>query len=419
MRTLGTIALTLAMALSTAVAADWWQFQGPDRNGISPETGLARSWGPEGPKVLWTIPVGDGFGGASIRDGRVYMLDRIVEKADVLRCLDLATGEEVWRYEYEAPGVTQKDFPGSRAQVVVDEKYVYAVGPFGHFHVVDRQNGNVVWKAHLLEDFGGRKPNWAVAQSPLLYGDTVIAAPLSRQVGVVAFSRETGEVVWKSESVGVMQYVSPVLATVDGVDTVVVVANASQRGTNVTGVDARTGEVLWTFDGWSCGIPIPCPTPIGDGRFFVTGGYNAGCAMFRVSRNGEAWNVEPLFANRNCNSQIHNALLYDGYLYANSNQNGFGLTCLDLEGNTQWKTGGNPDFDMGNLLIADGLIFALSKDGSLRLIEATPAGYKELASARLLGGSTIWAPMALTDGKLIIRDRQQMRCVDVSAAGNQ
>jgi outer membrane protein assembly factor BamB len=272
---------------------------------------------------------------------------------------------------------------------------------------VDAATGKAVWRRHLLKDFGAALPPAGVCQSPLLVGETVVVAPLSDDVGVAALEKATGNVAWKSAPVGPQMYASPVAARVDGVDQVVVVSR-----TAVAGVEVGTGKVLWTFDGWRCNHPATNPTPIGDGRFFWAASYGLGGVMFKVARQGEAFTVSPLFENRRCRPVMHNTLLYGGHLYANSNA----LMCLDLEGNLKWSSARTARFEMGGLLIADGLIFVLDgAGGTLTLVQADPSEYRELASARVLDGPQVWAPMALADGKLLVRDARQMKCLDVSA----
>lgn len=401
--------------------ADWPQFQGPDRNGISAETGLAKSWPAEGPKKLWQFDLGVGFAAPAIQGGKVYILDRVDAKQDVLRCLSLATGKEEWTFAYDCPGPVQSDHPGSRTTPTVDDKYVFIVGPYGQFHCIDKTTHQPLWKAHLLEDFDSQRPNWGVAQSPVLYKDWVIVAPMGKKAGVVAFEKATGKIAWRSAPIGQMEYASPVITKVDGVEQVVMLGK-SGKTTVISGVDIKDGKVLWTYDGWKCSIAVPSPTPIGDGRFFITGDYGAGCAMWQVKKDGEKFAVTELFKNRNCDSHCHNALLYKGNLYANSSKTDKGLVCLDLDGNTLWKTDKAPSFDLGGgLMIADGMIYIMDgKSGTLYLAEASPAGYKQLAKAKVLDGKgeKVWSPMALTDGKLLVRDQHMLRCLDVKGGAN-
>jgi outer membrane protein assembly factor BamB len=410
------LAIALGMfglVASMAAAADWPQFQGPDRNGISPETGLLHAFPEGGPKVLWTVKLGVGYGGPAIRDGKVYVLDRQEDQREVLRCWDLATGKEEWSAPYDAPGTV--DHNGSRSIPAVDEKYVFTVGVFGDFTCFSRADHKIVWQKNILKDFEGKKPGWAVAQSPLVYKDWVIVAPQSPTVGVAAFEKATGKVVWQSKTMGKMDYSSPLITQVAGQDQVVM-----ENGARVVGIDPANGEILWTYEGLPVKVAqVPPPTPIGDGRFFVSGGYDAGCAMFKVEKKDGKFAATELFKNMNCNAHIHNMILYKGFLYASCNTNSKkdGLVCLDLDGNVKWKTGNSPNLDKGNFIFADGVMYIMDgAGGQLRIVDPTPDGYKQLAEAKILEGKQIWAPMALSDGKLVCRDQGQMKCVDLKAA---
>ena len=477
-KTLAAAAIVLCF-LAGGATGDWPQFRGPNQDGISPEKGLLSTWPEGGPKVLWTVPLGAGFGGPAIRDGEVYILDRIDNAQDVLRCLDLDTGRELWRYPYDATGKLEHN--GSRATPTVGKKYVFTIGPFGHVHCIDRASHEVVWSKHLLKDFGGKMPTWGVAQSPALYRDTVILAPLSEKAGVVALAKTTGKELWRSGPLGGLAYVSPRITHLGGVDQVLIISAsklprssegrrgrarpsrgdrggpagpdrnsrprheattgtahgstgrsghgpaASQPGpripgyvtrvTNrVVGIAAADGRVLWTYGDWRCLNAIPNPTPVGDDRVFVTGGYFAGSVMLKIKPKEGKFTVETIFKLPDYGAQIPNPLLHAGHLYmvCNGNFKKDGLVCIDLKGNVKWKTGRKPNLDRGHTLIADGLMYSIDgAKGIVRLIEPAPTGYKEVSQAKLLGGREIWAPMALADGKLLIRDQHQMKCLDL------
>jgi len=408
--------LTAAMlvAATCMAAADWPQFGGPKKNGAAEgEKGLARSWPESGPRELWSHDIGRGYGGPSIRDGRAYLLDRHGNEADVLRCWDLQTGEELWNYRYSAPGRTGHE--GSRSTPTVDEKYVFTIGPFGQLNCIDKGTHRPVWGKNLLADYGGKRPHWAVSQSPAVYKDLLIVAPSAPRAGVVALAKATGEEAWRSGPLGKMEYASPLIATIGGVDQVVVVSD----GGRISGLDVRNGALLWSYGGWRCRIPIATPLAIGDGRFFLTGGYGAGSAMFNVRSTGGKFRAIELFKIDPPGAIIHNALLHKGHLYVkhNNKRTSRGLMCLDLSGNVKWTRGEAAKFDFGATLLADGLIFSLDgKEGVLRLIEPTPTGYKLLGEAKIFPGQQeIWAPMAISGGRLVLRDQRQIKCLDVRA----
>lgn len=402
--------------------ADWPQYMGPNRDGISTETGLLRSWPESGPEVLWTVPLGEGFAGPAIADGEVYILDRVENKTDVLRCLALEDGKELWTVSYEAPGSVGHN--GSRTAPTVDGQHVYTVGLMGNFLCTDRKTHKVKWQKNLLADFGTDLPRWGVAQSPVLYKNLVIVSPQAPDAHTVAYDRETGDIVWKSPGLGLAGYVSPVMTTLAGVDQVLVVS-ASNRDATVKGVVAslspEDGSVLWKYDGWQCWIPIPFPTALPGDKVFVTGGYRAGSVMLQVKKAATGFEVTELFklGHDVCGSQIHQPIFYKDHLYVNSNSNEGqgGMTCLTLDGKLKWRTADNkelPLFERGSFILADGMLIALDgKTGTLHLVEPNPDGYKELARTPAVEGRELWAPLALTDGRLLVRSQDIMKCYKV------
>ena len=406
----------LLVGISVA-AADWPQMAGPNRTNISEETGIARSWPEKGPKVLWTVSLGEGFASPSIKDGKVYMLDRPDDEWDVLRCFDLETGEEMWNFPYAAPG--KVSYEGSRTAPTMEGNRIYFVGVLGHFHCVDLETRLPLWKKHIREDFGEETPHWGVAQAPSIYNDLVIVAPQAKDAGVVAYNKESGELVWKTPMLGSLGYSTPVITTLCGVDQVIMVTAGDVAA---TGISIEDGTVLWQYNNWKCKIPIPYATTLPDNRLFITGGYGAGSAMIQLQLVDGKFKATELFKTDECGSQIQQPILFEDHLYVNSNSNERedGLMCLTLDGKVLWKTRDTTlkwfatTFERGPLLFADGLLFNLDgKKGNLHLIEPSPKEYKELAQVKILGGKQIWAPMALSQGKLVLRSQSEMKCLDV------
>lgn len=456
-----------APAPKSQAAPGWPQFRGPDGTGISPEKGLARAWPEAGPKVLWTAEVGPGFGGPAVRDGRVYLLDRIGDHQDVLRCLDLKDGAERWRYAYDAPG--DYPYPGSRTVPTVTDDMVYTAGPLGHLNAVRLATHRPAWSVQVVEAFRSprlprdlqvRRPQWGFAQHPVLYRDWLIVAPHALEAGIVALDRATGEVRWRSRYIGINLFssVTPYVTALGGVEQVVMVAiadNSRDPPAVVSGVEAATGRLLWQLETWKkYNCPIPMPVRTGPDRLFIAGGYTIGCFGLKVrpGRTGaDAWHAEYEFRdNMNCTPQIHTPILYRGHLYAQSfdafhNRRNHGLVCLTPEGRLVWQSadrpadlaigsplappadaaspGPRPDgpargltFDQGNLLIAEGLIYVMDgRRGDLWLVEATPEEFRPLAKAHVLDARfrKVWAPMALAEGKLLVRDDRCLKCLDV------
>ncbi len=400
--------LAAGMVISgVAVAADWPQFMGPNGDGTVTGAGVARTWPAEGPKVLWTAKLESGFGGPAIADGKVYLLDRIGTEGDKMRVFDLKTGKELWSFGYDAPG--RVSYPGSRSTPFVTGELVFSVGTFGQLYCFSVKSRQPMWRVDLAKEHGASRGGWGFAQSPLVVDGKVIVSIQSDEHGLAAFDAKSGKLAWKTGPIGASDcYTSPMLATIAGVRQVVMF---QKHG--VAGVAPADGKILWKYTGYTGKRPIPNPVVVADGRIFLTSGYGAGCAMIKVTKTGEKFKVKELFYDKRSGSKVPPAILHGGHLYSNT-EIGDGLQCMSLDGKVKWKTGGRPGFSLGSLIIADGLIYILGgSTGTLHLIEATPTGHKELAKATLLSGKNIWAPMALSDGKLVIRDQKQMKCVVV------
>jgi outer membrane protein assembly factor BamB len=379
---------------------------------------------------LWTTNVGIGYGGPVIKEGKVYLLDRDDKIGDKLRCFDLSNGKELWSFSYDAPGSVM--FPGSRCVPTIDGSRIYSCGPYGDLYCIDINTHKVVWNKNVWKDFGGAEiPKWAITQCPVVYGDLLIVASQAPQAGVVAYEKLTGKVKWSTASIGEVGYVSPAIIKVGGENQVIMIS-ASKRGGfgetgsggKVVGINPLTGKILWEYTKWQCSIPIPGPVDAGEGRILVTGGYNAGAAMIKIDKKADgSYDVKELYKNPDFGSHTQNPVLVNGYFYAmfTTNERKDGLVCMSIDGQVKWKTSRAPLFDKGGAILADGVLLATDGASKLYLIEPDPAAFKPLASSELLKVTTgdqrnpnqNWAPLALSDGKLLIRDQNRLMCIKV------
>jgi outer membrane protein assembly factor BamB len=415
------LVVVVLMNQATLLAQDWPQYLGPERNSTSEQEGILRVWPEEGPEVLWSVVVGIGYGGPVVKEGKVYLLDRDDEVGDKLRCFDLTSGKELWKFAYESPGKVM--FPGSRSVPTVDGNYVYSCGPYGDLYCIDATSHDPVWHHNIWKDFGGGDiPRWAITQCPLIYGDLLIVASQAPEAGVVAYDKLTGAVKWKTDALGPVGYVSPVIANIGEEEHVVMITAAEGRrgeqgtGGRVVGIDPLTGELLWDYGNWQCRIPAPTAFDAGEGKILIIGGYEAGAAMIQVSKNGNDYQVTELYKTEEFGAHTKPPLLHSGHFYAHysTNERRDGLVCMSMDGEIMWSTKRDPLFDKGSMILADGLILSTDGNKSLFLIEPDANEFKPLASAELLEPGQNWAPIALADGKLLIRDQKKMLCVKVA-----
>jgi outer membrane protein assembly factor BamB len=432
---LHTLVLLLAAAAATATlsAGDWPGFRGPNRDNISTETGLYRTWPAGGPKVLWKTPVCEGYAGAAIKAGRMYLNDYDAAKKEyVVRCLSMADGKDVWRWSYAVDVRTNHGI--TRTVPSVTDKYVFSLDQKCRFHVLDVKTGKLVWEKNLVQEYKTTIPGWYAGQNPLVDGDRVVIATGGDAL-VVAFDQATGKEIWRSPNPGndVMSHSSLMPATIGGVKQYLYLSM-----NKVLGVAAADGQILWSVPFAAKMAAVPSPVSIGDGRVFITSGYEAGSMMIQVDKGASGFTARKLYdlTSEQFNSEVHTPILYKNHLFAagpNSSKIRQALrgrfSCLSLDGKVVWQSpasstdaAASRTFELGGFLLADGMFFVLDgKSGMLRLIEANTTQYKELASAQVLAGEDVWGPMALSNGKLVIRDMNQMVCLQVGppAAGKQ
>ncbi|MBT4141141.1 MAG: PQQ-like beta-propeller repeat protein [Candidatus Latescibacteria bacterium] len=410
---------------SEGIAADlpgsWPRFRGARFDGISTETvPLARAWAGGELRRFWEIDVGEGYAGAAILNGRVYVMDYDVEGSggggrslsvgeDALRCLSLADGKEIWRYAY--PVKVKRNHGMSRTVPAVTQDYVVAMGPKCHVICLNAETGTLLWKLDLAKEYGTRVPPWYAGQCPLIDDGLAIIAPAGDEVLLMAVDCETGEVRWKTPNPRAWQmtHASIVPMMLEGRRTYVYCGSGG-----VVGVAADTGEILWENMDWKISIAtIASPLIVDGGRVFLAGGYNAGSMMLQVVVQKDAWSAEPVFRLEPevFGATQHTPIFYEGHIYG-VRPNG-DLVCMTPDGTLLWNSGTAHRFGLGPFMIAGGLIFVMNDSGLLCLVEANPNGYRQLAQSQVLDGHDSWGPMALAGGRLIVRDMTRMVCLDV------
>lgn len=412
---------TFAAAMITGPASreGWVQVGGPHRTGVVTGQGLPEGWASKAPRKVWTAEVGPGYGGAAIDGGEAFLLDRFEDTFDILRCYDLASGEEKWSAKQERPG--RLSYNGSRAVPAITAERIIVVNPFGNVYAYDRAKRALAWQKDTVKEFGARGTNFGISQSPLIHNGLAIITTYGQDCGVIALDVTSGELRWKSESIGGGAHPSPVLQTIHGVEQVVALA-----GTALVGLDPSNGKELWRYRGWKASNPIANPLVFPDGRIFLSAGYGSGSQMVVLRKDGDAYTSDLAYQIDARGTQIHQVMFHKDRLYANfnTNENGKnpeGVVCLKLNGELAWNTGKEYPINRGALLMVDSTIISLSaSDGTLRFIEAGPDEYKLLNQYAPFSkdklkrkGNNLFAPMALGGRSLLVRSNNELVCLEL------
>jgi outer membrane protein assembly factor BamB len=398
---------------AAAPATNWPQFRGPGRDNISRETGLARKWPAGGPKVLWSVPVAQGYAGAAIVSGRVYHHDYDEAKNEwVVNCRNLSDGKLLWQFR-EAREI-RPNHAITRTVPAVDGRFVFSLDPKAVLHCFDVKTGKQLWRKSLVTAYQATIPAWYNGQCPLLEDDRIVIATGGAAI-LVALDKATGKDIWRTPNPGkiAMSHSSVMPATLGGMKQYIY---GTLKGP--LGVSAADGRLLWEFARRFNVAVAPSPVAVSNELVFMTASYDAGSVMVRVRGAGGAFKAEQVFdmKNNEWNSEVHTPIVWKGHMFAVGKKRRGLFTCLSFDGKEVWTSAGKATFGLGSFMMADGMFFALDGDtGTLRLIEASTTEYKELASAKVLGGQEVWGPMALSDGKLVLRDLSKMVCINVRA----
>ena len=400
--------LVLVLCTLPALAQDWSQWQstgwpqwlGPDRNGISPETGL---FGDEPSfEESWRVQGGKGFSGLSIVGDRIYTM-YIHSGDEYAVCLDARNGEVLWRTRTDGMLMERQGGDGPRATPTVDDGMVYVSSAYGKLYALDSQTGSPKWSRDLVSEFGSKKPRWGFCPSPLVAGDLVlIEAGGTGGHSLIAFDKISGDIAWKTGS-DKLGYSSPITTTIGQTHQAVFFT-----GSGLISVVPQHGQVLWKHP-WTTSHNVNAATPvfIPPNRFFISSGYGTGASVVEVSSTDGRYEVAEIWRNKEMENHFATSIYYQGHLYGFDNSI---LKCLDAEtGAEKWKTRG---YGKGTLIIADGHLVLLGERGNLGIAEATPAGFVEKANTQILH-SKCWTAPSLADGRIYLRDDKEIVRIDV------
>lgn len=400
---------------------EWPQWRGMRRDGVTGMPDLLRTWPEDGPPQVWRHRGGDAYSSFAVAAGRACtMIAGDTQEAIV--CFDLETGNEHWRRRYK-PRRTF-DYGGPRATPTIVGDHVYAASPAGTLMCLNFHTGDFVWHRDLIQDLGATAPRWGFACSPLVEGDLVfVIAGGSKGRCLAAFDKTTGELVWAREN-DPPGYSSPIAATIDGVRQVLFFT-----GSRVLGVSPADGKVLWDFP-WLTRFEVNAATPVvfrarrerqENTYVFISSGYDRGCALVKVHRDpkGESFRARRVYESDALCCHFSSPVRYKDHLYGLDETRD--LTCLDLRtGEVAWRFEREEDgddlrsigFRKGALIRVEDLLVVLGENGKLALVEASANAYREVAASRPFR-DRCWALPALAEGRLLVRDRRQILCLDV------
>jgi outer membrane protein assembly factor BamB len=414
---LSVITATLVLATSGTFAADWPQWRGPDRNEVSKETGIRTKFGANGPKVLWSVEnLGRGYSAPAVVGNVLYILG--AEDSEFAAALNTATGKEIWRTPL---GDKYKNGygDGPRSTTTFDGDRLYFVRGDGSLHCLDANTGKEIWKKQFKQDFKGQlMSGWGFSESPLIDGDHLICTPGGRDGSIICLNKSDGSTVWRCKEVtDAAAYASIIAADVDGVHQYIQVLHQG-----IAGVRASDGKLLWYYD--RPGKTATVPTAIyHDHHVYVTAGYNVGCDMFKLTKDGEEFKTEKVYSNQNLVNHHGGVVLLDGFIYGHSYQGpNKGWVCQEfLTGKIKWTSDGKGGPGKGSLTYAAGHLFCYDeKTGNLHIAEASPKAWKETGVIKLPKKSSdrfrndnCWTHPVIANGKLYLRDQDLLFCFDV------
>jgi outer membrane protein assembly factor BamB len=400
---LASVAIVLAGV--TIAASDWPQWQGPDRTGISKETGLLKEWPRSGPALLWTATgLGTGYGSMAVVGDRIYVQGARMRQSFLI-VYNRADGKEVWSKPLGATEGNDQG-PGPRGTPTVDGDRVYVLSEAGDLWCL-KTDGAEVWHRNILRDFRGPQLRWLISESPLVDGPHLVVSPGGAGAGMVKLDKMTGKTVWTAKELSdPAGYSSITAADVGGVRTYMTFT--ANEG---VGVRASDGKVMFRYPKAANGT-ANIATPIySDNKVFFTSAYDTGGGLLDLTaQNGEV-KAKEVYFTRNMKNHHGGVVLVDGYLYG---YNDSILTCLEFAtGKLMWR---DRAVGKGSVTYADGNLYLQGEQNTVGLAQATPSGYVEKGRFSIPDkGLPSWAHPVISDAKLYVRNQDVMMAYDIKA----
>jgi outer membrane protein assembly factor BamB len=406
----------------SSVPGSWSSFRGGDGTNICADgVPLADQWPAEGPRVLWRKSLGEGHAGVALHRGQVFLLDYLEESdSDAMRCFALDDGRELWRRWYKVP--IKRNHGKSRTVPAVNDHLLVSIGPKCHVMALRPESGELLWTLDLARDFGTTVPQWYTGQCPLLDGQTAVLAPAGSQDLMLGVEGETGEILWRVPNPGnwSMSHASVMIMTLAGKRMYVYAALGGVVGVSAEAEDR--GATLWTYSDWHPSVQAPTPVALGPDLLFLTAGYGAGSTVLKISREADRFTAREVSQCKPRDGlalEQQSAIFWRGLLWGilpkDAGADRQQLVACRPDDITQLtvRSGRNTRFGLGPFLVADEKIFVLSDDGVLAMFAFADNQLQPLAEYRGLTGHDAWAPLAMANGLMVLRDSKTMICIDL------
>lgn len=420
-------AMTLCLWFAVAGADDWPQWRGPARDGQWNETGLIESFASKEPTPLWRAPLGPGYGGPVVADGRVFVMDRVTEpeESERIHCFDAETGKSVWSYRYPCQYRNVQYQAGPRAAMLIHQGRAYSLGTMGHLFCFDATTGEVLWQTDLQKEYRLRIPTWGIAASPLIEGDKLIALVGGQDgASVIAFDKATGKEIWRSlaDPVG---YSAPIAIDHGGKRTLV-----CWTGTRIVGLEPENGNTVWEYPYKHSRMVINMPTPAVKDGFLLISGFYDGSLLLKLNPDRK---VNCLWRRFGPNEQdtdalhccISTPLMLGEHIYGVDSYGQF--RCLDrVTGDRIWEDStAVPGARWANIhFVQNGpTTWMFNERGELIIAKLSPKGFDEISRARILEptteqldqrGGVCWSHPAFANRRVYARNDRELVCVDLA-----
>src|SRR5262245_22591057 len=387
----------------TTQPAEWFQWRGPNRDGISAETGLLKAWPQSGPPMLWKAAgAGTGYSSFSTSGGRLYTLGARGTTEYVV-AFDHATGKKVWEYA-NGRRFRNDQGDGPRSTPTVEGDRLYVLGGSGDVTCLEAATGQRVWSLNLVQRFGGVNPYWGYSESPLIVGDRILVNAGGSRASIVAVNKSDGQTLWQQHS-DEAGYSSPMLLRTGSLSQVVFFT-----GSRVLAVDPRDGRLLWSYPKVANNTANVATPIIRGTRVFVSSDYGTGAALLDVKAAGNLASASEVYFTRDMRNHHATSVLIGEHLYGFSSSI---LTSIRFDsGQLAWR---DRSVGKGSLIYADERLYLYSEDGVAGLAEASPTGYREHGRFRIptQSGLPTYPDPVVTRGILILRDQDNIFAYDV------